>query len=99
MRIPNTLSSCPIAIIGMACVFPRAEDLIHYWDNIAKQVDCITDVPASRWWIEDYFDADPSAPDKTYRGTMIGVDENGALLLRKSDGLVETIMAGDVTLY
>ncbi len=40
-----------------------------------------------------------STPDKTYRGTMIGVDKNGALLLRKTDGLVETIIAGDVTLY
>ncbi len=31
-------------------------------------------------------------------GTMAGVDENGALLLRRENGQVETILAGDVTL-
>ncbi|MCZ6635240.1 MAG: beta-ketoacyl synthase N-terminal-like domain-containing protein [bacterium] len=73
MSASNTLSSTPIAIVGMACIFPQAKDLTQYWDNIVKEVDCITDIPSSRWRAEDYFDPDPKAPDKTYckRGGFI----------------------------
>ena len=71
--MPGEKTSSPIAIIGMACLFPEAEDLAQYWDNIAREVDCIRDVPSSRWSVEDYYDADPSVPDKTYcrRGGFI----------------------------
>jgi BirA family biotin operon repressor/biotin-[acetyl-CoA-carboxylase] ligase len=31
-------------------------------------------------------------------GVMVGVDENGALLLRRADGSITPIFAGDVTL-
>lgn len=33
-----------------------------------------------------------------YEGVMVGVDENGALLLRQADGSTMTVFAGDVTL-
>ena len=67
------LHTTPIAIIGMASIFPKATNLPEYWDNILKKIDCITDVPASRWAIEDYYDPNPNAPDKTYckRGGFI----------------------------
>src|SRR5439155_3686320 len=57
----------------MACLFPQARTLREFWDNIVKKRDCITDVPPSRWRVEDYYDPDPSAPDKTYskRGGFI----------------------------
>ncbi|MDW7754985.1 MAG: beta-ketoacyl synthase N-terminal-like domain-containing protein [Brevefilum sp.] len=63
----------PIAIIGMSAIFPQAENLQDYWDNILNEVDCITDVPPSRWEIADYYDPDPKAPDKSYskRGGFI----------------------------
>jgi polyketide-type polyunsaturated fatty acid synthase PfaA len=63
----------PIAIVGMASIFPQAQDLETYWDNIVRERDSITDVPASRWRAEDYYDPDPAAPDKTYckRGGFI----------------------------
>jgi len=56
----------PIAIVGMAGIFPEAENLNQYWDNILNEVNCIREVPASRWNIADYYDPDPSSPDKTY---------------------------------
>ena len=56
----------PIAIIGMAGIFPEAKDINQYWDNIINEVNCIREVPSSRWNIEDYYDPDPSAPDKSY---------------------------------
>lgn len=40
-----------------------------------------------------------TAPDKTYHGTMVGVDENGALLLEQAGGSTVAILAGDVTLH
>ncbi|MFW5691571.1 MAG: beta-ketoacyl synthase N-terminal-like domain-containing protein, partial [Chloroflexota bacterium] len=60
------LHQTPIAIIGMASVFPDARNLREFWDNIVTAADCITDVPESRWKIDDYYDPDPAAPDKTY---------------------------------
>jgi len=56
----------PVAIIGMGCMFPQAEDLAAYWANIRQRRDAITDVPATHWRPEDYYDADPKAPDRTY---------------------------------
>ncbi|MEM9220418.1 MAG: beta-ketoacyl synthase N-terminal-like domain-containing protein [Cyanobacteria bacterium P01_F01_bin.150] len=66
-------SSASIAIIGMASLFPKARNLEEYWQNILNKVDCISEIPESRWSIEDYYDADPQAPDKTYsqRGGFI----------------------------
>ena len=63
----------PIAIIGMSAIFPQANNLQAYWDNILNEIDSITEVPASRWAVEDYYDPDPNAPDKTYckRGGFI----------------------------
>jgi len=67
------LHTTPIAIIGMAGIFPLAHNSREYWENILHKVDCITDVPPSRWNVEDYYDPDPNAPDKTYgkRGGFI----------------------------
>src|ERR1700752_5223719 len=69
----SSLPMEPIAIIGMASIFPQAHNLQEYWDNIVRERDCIADVPPSRWNIEDYYDPDPGARDKTYckRGGFI----------------------------
>ncbi|MBO1347299.1 MAG: hypothetical protein EBE86_007825 [Hormoscilla sp. GUM202] len=63
----------PVAIIGMACILPQASSLQAYWENIIGKVDCITEVPPSRWNIDDYYNPDPGSPDKTYckRGGFI----------------------------
>ncbi|HET7770591.1 MAG TPA: beta-ketoacyl synthase N-terminal-like domain-containing protein, partial [Chloroflexota bacterium] len=57
----------------MAAIMPEARTLREFWSNIVEGRDCMTDVPASRWSIDDYYDPDPSAPDKTYckRGGFI----------------------------
>jgi polyketide-type polyunsaturated fatty acid synthase PfaA len=50
----------------MASVFPQAMSVREFWDNIIMNRDCIEDVPSSRWNVEDYYDPDPTTPDKTY---------------------------------
>ncbi len=67
------IQTAPIAVIGMASIFPQAHNVQEYWDNILNKVDAIVDIPASRWSIDDYYDPNPAAPDKTYckRGGFI----------------------------
>ncbi|WP_226931768.1 MULTISPECIES: type I polyketide synthase [Parafrankia] len=50
----------------MAGLFPHARDVREFWQNIVDARDCIEDIPASRWNIDDYYDADPTRPDHTY---------------------------------
>jgi acyl transferase domain-containing protein/NAD(P)-dependent dehydrogenase (short-subunit alcohol dehydrogenase family) len=64
--VDDRSSQTPVAIIGMACMFPKARDLERYWSNILNRVDAITDVPPTHWRPEDYFDRDPKSPDRTY---------------------------------
>ena len=56
----------PLAIIGISCIFPDADGLDEYWHNIRNGVDAITDIPDTHWSPDDYFSADPKAPDMTY---------------------------------
>lgn len=72
LRVPAFLwkgtarRSQDIAIVGMACILPKAGDLQTYWENILSKVDAITEVPKDRWDWKKYYDPDPSAPDKSY---------------------------------
>lgn len=50
----------PVAIVGMACVFPGAADLDAYRSNIERGVDAIGDVPAGR--LDPSYFASGSAP-------------------------------------
>ncbi|MFZ0724248.1 MAG: SDR family oxidoreductase [Desulfobacterales bacterium] len=59
-------SSAPIAIIGIGCFFPKSPGLKEFWRLIVTGEDAIGEVPATHWTAEDYFDADPDAPDRTY---------------------------------
>ena len=77
--IPSRLGDRPIAIIGMSALFPQAENIGQYWNNIVEQIDSIIEIPESRWSIEDYFDLDQNAPDKSYSkhgGFLPDVDFN-----------------------
>jgi acyl transferase domain-containing protein/NAD(P)-dependent dehydrogenase (short-subunit alcohol dehydrogenase family) len=76
---PISENGSQLAIIGIGCLFPQAEDRNAYWANIMDGVDAITEVPASHWPVEDYYDQDQKSPDRTYgrRGGFISpVDFN-----------------------
>lgn len=55
-----------VAIIGMGCVFPGALDFTEYWQNIVEGKDCIREVEPEFWKLEEFYDPDPSVPDKSY---------------------------------
>lgn len=38
------------------------------------------------------------APDKTYFGTAVDIDEDGLLIVKKEDGTLEKVIAGDVSI-
>lgn len=55
----------PIAIIGMSCRFPgHANHPQEFWQNLREGKDGISEVPASRWDIRQYYD--PNDPNKSY---------------------------------
>jgi iturin family lipopeptide synthetase A len=54
----------PIAIIGIGCRFPRANGPDAFWKLLKDGVDAISEVPANRWDIGQFYDPDPSVPGK-----------------------------------
>jgi acyl transferase domain-containing protein/NADP-dependent 3-hydroxy acid dehydrogenase YdfG/acyl carrier protein len=56
----------PIAITGLSAMFPQARTIDEFWRLILSGRDCMQEIPSTHWLIEDYFDADPKAPVKTY---------------------------------
>jgi acyl transferase domain-containing protein/acyl carrier protein/predicted O-methyltransferase YrrM len=55
----------PVAIVGIGCRFPGGVDTPErFWDLLQGGVDAITEVPAERWNIADYYHPDPDTPGK-----------------------------------
>ncbi|TDC22841.1 SDR family oxidoreductase [Streptomyces sp. 8K308] len=63
----------PIAVVGIGALLPGSPDAGEFWRTVVAGRDLITDVPARRWLVEDYYDPDTAAPDKTYarRGAFL----------------------------
>jgi Polyketide synthase modules and related proteins len=61
---PRNLDSEPIAIIGLGCRFPRAEDPEAFWHLLRDGVDAITEVPTDRWDVNAFYDLNPVTPGK-----------------------------------
>jgi acyl transferase domain-containing protein/acyl carrier protein len=57
----------PIAIIGVGCRFPGgATGPDAFWDLLRDGRDAIGEMPADRWDLDAFYDADPDAPGKMY---------------------------------
>ncbi|MEA5581858.1 MupA/Atu3671 family FMN-dependent luciferase-like monooxygenase [Nodularia harveyana UHCC-0300] len=69
----------PIAIIGIGCRFPGgANNPETFWQLLCDGVDAITEVPKSRWNIDEYYDPNPDTPGKVYTrsgGFLENVDQ------------------------
>jgi acyl transferase domain-containing protein len=63
----RSLPSEPIAVVGMAGRFPGgANSTGEFWDLLIEGRSGITEVPASRWDIDAYYDPRPGTPGKMY---------------------------------
>ena len=55
-----------IAIVGAGAILPDAPNVAAFWQNVKTGRYSISEVSADRWDPALYYDADHSAPDKTY---------------------------------
>ncbi len=72
----------PIAIVSMACRFPRrANSPDEFWAQLVAGADEIGEVPPDRWDIDAYFNTDPEVQGRMYarRGAFLDrIDEMDA---------------------
>ncbi len=47
-----------IAVIGMSGRFPFADSIDDYWNNLRNGMDCVTEIPESRWSLKGFYEAD-----------------------------------------
>ena len=87
----NIPVAVPLAIVGIGCLFPKANNPEEYWKNIREGVDAITEIPESHWKPEDYYNKDKNAADMTYayRGGFINQVEFDPLLYGLSPNNIE----------
>lgn len=57
-------SSDPIAIVGMSCKFPGANNIDEFWNLLHSGSNAVKEVPAERWDLESWFDPNPAAEGK-----------------------------------
>ncbi|OIJ85280.1 type I polyketide synthase [Streptomyces colonosanans] len=71
--LDRRLARDPIAIVGLSGLFPKSQNVREFWANVVTAADCTTEVPAGHWDVDEFYDPDPSVPDKTYakRGGFI----------------------------
>src|SRR5512144_2075745 len=55
-----------VAVVGLGALLPDAPDPKAFWKNLCEGRYSIGEVPPDRWSVADYYDPDPSVPDKTY---------------------------------
>jgi amino acid adenylation domain-containing protein len=63
-KAQQTDSHESIAIIGMGCRFPGAQNLQAFWKLLVDGVDAISEVTSDRWDIDELYDPEPGAPGK-----------------------------------
>ncbi|RAS60621.1 enediyne polyketide synthase [Lentzea atacamensis] len=56
----------PIAIVGMACRYPDADDPQQLWQMVLDQRQAFRRIPRERLDLADYYDADRTATDRIY---------------------------------
>ena len=52
------------AIVGYAARFPGAADADEFWQVLREGRDAVSEVPADRWDVDEFYDPDPDAPGK-----------------------------------
>src|SRR4028118_1358090 len=58
------MSREPIAITGIGCRFPSANNPAEFWQLLCDGIDAITEVPKSRWDAKAFYDSTSATPGK-----------------------------------
>lgn len=83
-----------IAIVGLAGRYPQANNVEEFWANLQQGRDCITEVPAARWDMSQYFDSEKGKQGKSHSkwgGFIDGIDEFDPLFFNISPHEAENI--------
>jgi acyl transferase domain-containing protein len=56
---PKGVSNTDIAVIGISCRFPGANNYQQFWQNIEQGINSITEIPSERWEVEKFYAANP----------------------------------------
>ena len=68
----------PVAVVGIGCRFPGAYGPAQLWRLLERGGDAVTEVPASRWDVDAWYDPRPGTPNRivTRRGGFLDrIDE------------------------
>ena len=68
----------PVAIVGMSCRVPGANDIAEFWELLRTGTDAISDVPEGRWDVDYYYHPDSAQPGRAYvrvGGFLKGIDQ------------------------
>lgn len=72
------ISAEPVAVIGISCRFPGANDPESFWQLLRNGIDAISEVPADRWQKEAFYHPDPAVPGKAisyWGGFLDNIDQ------------------------
>jgi acyl transferase domain-containing protein/acyl-CoA synthetase (AMP-forming)/AMP-acid ligase II/acyl carrier protein/short-subunit dehydrogenase len=75
-KIENSATLEPIAVISADCHFPGAENIEKFWELIINGKDGISEVPQSRWNIDDFYcpDSGIGKMNSKYGGFITDID-------------------------
>ena len=54
----------PIAIVGIACRFPSANNSDEFWELLKNGKNAVVEVPADRWDIDLFYNSTPETSGK-----------------------------------
>ncbi len=53
------MDNTDIAVIGMGCRFPGANNYQEFWQNLEQGINSISEIPSQRWEVEKYYSPNP----------------------------------------
>lgn len=68
------VSTAQVAVIGIGCRYPGAHSPRQLWENVLARRREFRRFPDQRLPIADYYDSDPSVPDKIYTARAAYID-------------------------
>jgi enediyne polyketide synthase len=63
-----------IAVVGMGCRYPGAKDIRQLWENILARKRQFRSIPDCRLPLDQYYDPNPTTPDKTHGNRAAVID-------------------------